>query len=420
MHQAERVTIALDQDAHGKMSNIKGRCQSPGDGSMNDPDRLINWRKEKSDGTNKPVKGPLLKGDYQDHADEGAAAIRHVASATQPSPPAGSGAKTKKEKRASAMANGIADVAAAAQPTAPGSGAQAAAGDRFLAFRQPVRPAYGDRGQALRTQKHVLRRAPVTPESVLASIRQASGDPNAVGFYLSFDGGDAASLKFAHFTAAEAGQHMHLPMTAMRASPHGGAGTALGWGLSDAWDDVKSAADRAIDEAKKIAVEITDKVTVAIHYVDEVTTMVISSIADAMEIIGNFLEKIALLIVEFIEFLLFLLDWGAILATHKILRDTMFNALDYVLDGGKMADDVARVVGDLFTLIPGLDDAKDKLESAAAQMSMQDRASKAPDRSTDFSGCNGVAGTMVYSKIKEHSDGVEAADAAGGATGGGW
>jgi outer membrane protein assembly factor BamB len=401
MHQGERVTIALDQDTHAAMSTIQGDA-------MKNKNRRTDAKKPvKNDNrpytyTDTSARGALLTGGYENHSDDVAAAIRHVASATQPSPPV-------------ASANNPSSATASTAPRRPARRATqssaAAADDRFRAFRQPVRPPYGDLGQALRTQKHVLRRAPVTPESMLASITQASGDPNAVGFYVNFDGGGDAPFAFGHFTAAEADQHMRPPATATMAPPRVGPGTPLGWGLSDLWDDVESAAEEAADEIRKIAIEVSDHVTAAIQYVDGAVTVVITSIADAMEVIGNFIEKLAMLIWEFIQFLLFLFDWAAILATHDILRDTMFSAFHYLIDGGKIGDNMVRAAGEIFKNTPGfgdgLPDPKTAFASDSAQTSPQDRIASAPSR--DYSGANGVSGTMIYSKMNQYSPVVASA-----------
>jgi outer membrane protein assembly factor BamB len=374
MHQGERVTIALDQDAHQSMSQVKGDA-------MKDDQRMTNWRPDSAGG---PQKGSLLKDDYKDHADDVAKAIQHVSSATQPSP-----------------------------AVAPAVGDAGTASNRFRDMRQPVRPRYGDRGQALRTLRHVQRRIPVTPESVLASIRQASGGDH-VGFYLSFGGGGAKALEFGHFTAAEADHHMGRTRPAT--TPNS-AGTPVGWFGSDLCDECESLADQAADAAKaaaeaaqKLAVEIGDKVTVAIQYVDDVVNVVVNSIADAMEIVATFLEKIALLVVEFIEFLLFLFDWKAIIETHRILKHSMFNAFDYLLDGGKLGANMARIVGEAFEHIPGLSSLAGAATNAAAQIHPLDRVSQAP--SNDHGDSNGIAGSKILSKIVDFCTG-------GGAGGGG-
>jgi outer membrane protein assembly factor BamB len=379
MHSGERVTIAIDQDAHRTLANVQGD-------PMKDPARLKNWKPDKPDGSDGSDRGPLLKSGYENHADDVAKAVRHVASATQPSP-----------------------------PPKPKPGAMLTDDNRFLAMRQPARPACGDRGHVLRSTRRVVRRAPVTPESVLASIIKASGNPDHVGFYVSFDGSDAASFKFDHFTATEAAGHMRQP-----------AGSAplarkpLGSWLSSAWHAVESAADQIADEAKKVAeealklaVEITDKVTLAIHYVDEIVTVVVSSIAKAMEVLGNFLAKIALLIEEMIEFLLFLFNWKAIIATHRIIKDTLFAAIDHIVDGGRIAANLTRAIGDVFAQIPGMAGAEALFASAAAQSNAHDRVAAAPGQTRDYSQANGVSGTMISSKISEHSAGTGNADRAG-------
>lgn len=374
MHQGERVTIAMDQDAHGSLAAVQGDA-------MKDPNRLINWKKKNPDGTDGSERGPLLKGDYQDHADDVAGAIRHVASSAQSSPP-------PKPGRAALRAN--------------------LNSTRFIDMRQPFRQVNGDQGQVLRTLKHVARRAPVTPEAVLASIQNAS--PGSVGFFLDFGSGDAASLSFGHFTAAQAATHMGQP-TAEAYALH--AVMRLGFSFGSLWDDVKHGVESAVDDiatvAKKIALEVSDVVTVAIHYVDEVVHVVVASIKDAMEIIGNFLAKLALMIVDMIKFLLFLFNWEAILETHKILRDVMLNSLSFLLDNGKIGQTVLNAIEDVIAKLPGGDEAVKQFQLAAAQTSSQDRVASAPDRAADYSQASGVPGKMAFSKMKERRDGITAA-----------
>ena len=373
MHQGERVRIAMDQDAHGSLASVKG-CD------MKDPGRLIKWKPKNPDGTDGSERGSLLKGDYQDHADDVAGAIRHVASSTQSSPP-------PKPGRAALRAN--------------------LNSTRFIDMRQPFRQVNGDQGQVLRTLRHVVRRAPVTPEAVLASIQNDS--PGSVGFFFDFGSGDGASISFGHFTAAQAATHMGQPAAVAHAMH---AGIGLGFSFGGLWDDVKHGVESAVDdianEAKKIALQITDVVTVAIHYVDEVVHVLVASIEDAMEIIGNFLAKLALMIVDMIKFLLFLFNWEAILETHRILRDVMFNSLSFLLDNGKIGQTVLSAIEDVIAKLPGGDEAVKQFQLAAAQSSSQDRVAGAPDKAADYSQASGVPGKMAFSKMKERRDGITA------------
>lgn len=376
MHQGERVTVALDQDAHQQLSDINSPPPQGQPNRLTDKNRLINWKKPAANGTDSSERGPLLKGGYENHAQDVSNGIAHVASAAQPSPNSG----------------------------ASQLGAASGSADRLPAMRQPVRRQYGDRGQALRTCKHVLRRTPVTPESVLASIRQQTGGDH-VGFYMSFgNNGDSNTFGFGHFTKDESAIHMPAPRPGSATA--GGAGTPLG----NIFDSMVDAFESAADEIKKIAIEVGDNVTAAVQYADDaVVHVVINSIADAMEIIGNFLEKIALLVVDLIKFLLFLFDWGAILATHRILKDTMFNALDFMIDGGKIGDNAKSAAATIVKYIPGLsdlpglDDASSWLaNSADAQAAPQQRLSVAPPPPQGYSDANGVSGTMMSSKISQH------------------
>jgi hypothetical protein len=107
--------------------------------------------------------------------------------------------------------------------------------------------------------------------------------------------------------------------------------------------------------------------------------------------------------VELIEFLLFLFDWGAILATHRILKQTLFNSLDYLIDGGKIGDNVKSAISAIMKSVPGLSDAASLFSSADAQINSQQRLSAAPQPQQGYSDANGVSGTMVSSKITEHT-----------------
>src|SRR6185436_1928716 len=112
---------------------------------MADNQRMTNWRPAAEGG---PIRAPLLQPSYQGHASQVAAAVRHVVASTCD--------KTPQSADAPMMA-------AAAPPP-----------QTFPDMSQPMTIPRGDSVRSLPTLKHILRKAPITPEWVLASIQQAS------------------------------------------------------------------------------------------------------------------------------------------------------------------------------------------------------------------------------------------------------
>lgn len=377
MHRGELLTIHVDEGTHAALTDVQGH-------QMADPERMSNWKPESEGG---PERGSLLNKDYSPHADKIASSVRSVAAAASP-----------KAKPPPGRLTPVAQAEAALEPAADGLVAARAPSAAhieersFNDMRQPMPTPRGDQTRTLHTLRHIKRKAPITPEAMAASLDEEA--PGSVGFVFGED--DEGKLHIRHFTAAEAAEHM-------------GASTGqieyqlAGWFGSDIWHAVEHTAESAWEGIKKVAVAVADTVSVAIHYVEDqvvkIATMVVNSIAEAVAVIGEFLKKIALAIVDIIKFLMFLFDWDAIIATHKIIIGMVhasFQKADELLRDGHAVRQAIAPLKEIFNSVVDALEGKEIPEHSLTDM--QSAQSHHPGTKHVHS----VAGNSMYSKAKDN------------------
>jgi outer membrane protein assembly factor BamB len=349
MSPQECVTVNPADDAHEHLSRLQPE-------EMRTP-RLKSWSKAGG-----AVRAPLLGDDKKDHAPNIAKAVRHVMLA-------GRGAAPAHNLRGTAGREPFAD----------------------MTQRAPI--PTGDTIRALRTMSHVNRRLPVTPESVLASMRRQH--PGALGFEVSGDG-SAVGFRYlaSHEEVAEALKGRHP-----QPGPLPPRDTPMGSFLNDAWDSVKSAAETVADNARRIAVTVGEAVTVAIEKANSMVHMVVRSIEQAVEIVVEFLKKLALELIEIIKFLLMIFDFGAILAAHRILRDT-FDGLGTFFrhtigDGTPIKRGLAPVLKVLGMPV-------DDVAKPGGASTVEEVRANASQPHPLMAHANSVGARSAYSKFKEH------------------
>ncbi len=277
MHRNDRFVVATNHDVAAGLKAVTGE-------SLKTP--RAQWP------PTSPAHEALLTGSYVDHADKIAEAVRHLANAV---------------------------------PQAPSSGNSSGGQDTY---RQPVQPPAPDPAPTLRTMDHIGRTQPVTLDAMRQSLRQAHG-ADANGFHVTLPReGVAFFVRYTDATSAQPQQQGSAigQSTAGAVMPPVVMFSALGW-LDDAWDWVKDEAQSLYEGARALAIEIGNKITVAIEYVGGIVRKVIGTMREAVELIGGFFMQLAIAIKKVIDFLRLLFDWGAIVATHTMLKGAINAAL---------------------------------------------------------------------------------------------
>jgi len=398
MHRGERITVSVDQDAQTKLADVSGNA-------MSDKNRMVNWKK------GEPERGALLKDDYHPHAEKISESVRHLSSAAQP-------ATNPTPLRASAGLLGS-EVVLRAQA-------------KSVQMRQSAPVVRGDEVRLVRTQRHIMRTATVTPEAVLNSL--AASHDGSIGFEIDFSNlransnansnavplgvhyltEDTAERYLAGARAAAAppvllGAHS-LTDTHLKVGWQGGEVAPnlshnLGYFWDDAFDWVADAAEKAINEIKKIALIVADTVMVAVEYATEIVYEAINTVADALRYVGEFFYKLAMLIIDVIKFLMFVFDWSAIIETHDILKGIFQHSTRLVSKqirslGAQIPAGLSSLVESLMSMI-GVRSAN---APAALPSGVLTRALGAvPLTSAAESGekeMSGIPGTMVISRAK--------------------
>jgi outer membrane protein assembly factor BamB len=373
MDRQARYAVDPSQDAHKTLAGVSGD-------EMADNQRMTNWKPDHEGG---PQRGALLGDDYKPHKDKIATAINHVMSATQdapaaPTPPA-----------PTATGNGTAGGMPLGLPE--GDAVRAP----FADMQQRLPMPRADLVRSLKTLRHIGRRAPVTPEAMLASLQRVA--PGSVGFVFGCDG-SADSFKFSHLMPEDVAAAMGTPTAIRGEQPLGGF-------FGDLWHAVTHFVESVYDRAKRIAVSIGNAIVVAIHTVDSVIHTVVNSIVEAVKIVANFLKQLALEIWQIIQFLLMLFDWGAIIKAHDIIKATLFSCADLAVSTLSDADKISRQVLDLLADTLGL--SLSGQAGAASQQSAADiQQAGGPDNHPASAQSNSVAGKMIRSKVQEQRDGL--------------
>ncbi|HUF51656.1 MAG TPA: PQQ-binding-like beta-propeller repeat protein [Longimicrobiales bacterium] len=285
MHRNDRFVIAPDRDAQKRMRQVDAA-------DLTTP-RMTRWTPAG------PVNAALLTGDYAARAQDIAGAIRTVLAATPA--PGGPGLHRAGRSRYPRL---VGDTPAS-----------------FDDMTQPPAAPVTDAALTLRTMPHIARTTPLDPDLLRTAL---SG---AVGMSFACDG-TAAGL---HISYIRSPQELHLVL----ATPPGALQEPLlGSWWDDAWDTVTDVATTIYDGAVSIVLTVADTIEVAIRYVgDQIRKVVPKCIADAVDLVVAFFDKMKIALEDLLAFLRHAFDWGAILATHAVLRDTMNNTLIALHDG---------------------------------------------------------------------------------------
>jgi len=352
MSSQECATINPADDAHEHLSRVQHE-------EMQDPKRMTGWTKAGG----KQI-GTLLPDDKKEHAPQIAAAVRHVMCA-------GRGEAPKKTLRA-----------------VRGRGP-------FRDMTQRTKVRATDTVRALHTMPHIGRQLSLSPEGVLASMRLQH--PGAMGFEIEADAsGGLASFRYltSHAEVAHA-----LKFKNPQQPPREPRDTPMGSFLNDAWDSVKSAAETVADNARRIAVTVGEAVTVAIEKANSMIHMVVRSIEQAVEIVVEFLKKLALTLIMIIQFLLMMFDFGAILAAHRVLMDTFEGLGTFfrrtVGDGAEIREGIAPLLK-----ILGME--PDSVAKPGGDSPVAVIHSDAAHPHPLLAHAHSVGARSAYSKFKEH------------------
>jgi outer membrane protein assembly factor BamB len=383
MHRNDRVVINPDQDAHSRLSTLKG--------SQLTEKRSTNWKKPED---RKPEdEDSLLSKEAAPHAGKVADAVRTVTSSVKTADPNDTQRlrglsparrqlllirpmpETERKRLLMADANA---------PWSP---------PLLLAMRQPEVATPTDRVVARRTLAGVSRPAPVDTEAFRDSLGKNLGfvfEANASGKVIY------RTLETQEEVDAERG----------KASPKLVKVHVAGF-FGDLWDGIKDVANTIYDGATKIVMTIADTIELAITTmvkgIESVVHAVVETVTDALNAVANFFEQLAVGIMKVIAFLRALFDWGNILKTHDILFD-IFDASMKIsatnLRSNRPIIDALRSIGGVpvktveggeslnnSSNIPG-GKASDAISSAKSveSKSVVDRASESPVRVTAPSG----------------------------------
>jgi hypothetical protein len=379
MNPQVRYTINPADEAHEHLSQVQA-------GEMVDGNRMKQWKKpgpgldENGNPVDNCVRGPFLKPEHHKYKQQVAGAVRHVMSAGRSAPPPAPQAMRAMHPMGAAPDKPPAEVT----PPRPSF-------DDMT--QRPLTPR-GDTIRALPTLRHINRSTPITPESVLHSMRH---EPGALGF--EFELTDNV-LNFRYLKTHAEVEAALKKQTATRAVE--AEDQPLGNIFEDAWDHVKSAAEEAFDQAKRIAVVVGDAVKVVIEKADSIVHMAVRSIVEAVLTVVEFLKKLALELIELIKFLLMMFDFAAILAAHDILIH-LFEKMPPFLrrtvgDGKPVRDAMAKLL-EAAGLAPG------SIEGESASPIEVRQMDAAPPHPAEAH-ANSVGARSMYSKFKDHQDGL--------------
>lgn len=353
MHRDDQVVVKPDQDAQGQLGTVQA-------GDLSAP-KLTNWKPNATATDQQSV----LTGEYANHADDIASSVRTVMTSAS-----GGGGSAGGSAVGLGLGLGL------------GLGDGAPAG--FDALRQPAAPAGGDRVALLRTVRRAPRRMPANPDA----FHQALG--GHVGLVFDTSGGTLRCQLLA----------THDDVQAERAGlPSVTASTALGGFWSDLWGDVEDVADDVYDAAEKIVVSIDQSIQVAItilkNDVKSIVDAVVSTVEEAVDAVVGFFKQLAIDIEKVIQFLREMFDWGAILATHNIIRDTVTAC-------------ATRVKADVSALTAAIDSAAGQIAAGLALQlpeldggSVTDAAAAAPP-SPALDSANSVKGKSMRQKAQDN------------------
>jgi hypothetical protein len=352
MHRDERYTIPLDQEAHKKLSEIKGdELATP---------RMTNWNPDYKAATDDKA---LVKDGYKEHAPKVATAIQHVMSVTQePQPPKRATLQKKRARLLRDLRN---------------------FGDMQEVEAMPA----ADGVRSLRTLKHIEREMPLEPESFKLSLNRKLGFKDSIGFVFTKENLELQPIK----------NKTQLTSLIRQTPPQ--APQLLGDIFEDAWNAIESAAEAVWNEAKKIAIYIADQVTLVIEYAEKVVQKVVQTVKEAVEAVVHILKMIEAFIEDVIRFLTTLFDWGAILEAHKILKQIATNQMQAVrqlLNRG--SDDFMKLITGVFQGKPAMIDTSKHPQLAGTASSA--RASDPNPQA--LAQVNSVPGKYVNDKVDEH------------------
>ncbi|HEX8697544.1 MAG TPA: LamG-like jellyroll fold domain-containing protein [Myxococcaceae bacterium] len=290
MHRNDRIVIAPDQDLHQQLGAVQGSDLTQS--------KVTNWTPASEQGGGQTT---LLGSDDSGSSDQTAEAIRHIVAAAPP--PASTSTSTSASTGAGA--------ASATLPALDESVTQ----QELEAMRQPKAGPRLDAVVPLRTLGHVRRRAPVNPDGLRASLGEH------LGFVFEAQG-DSNSLRFEKLATQEDVDRERGTATSTATS------TALGFSLKKAWktckhvvhDPVGTAKD-IYKEASKVVVSVVgDTVQVALHWAEGVYQSTIKSIGEAFAAVGSFFAQLGKELMQVIQYLRELLNWGGFIKTHRIIK----------------------------------------------------------------------------------------------------
>lgn len=365
MHAGECVTVSIDQDAHIKLANLSAD-------DMSQP-RMTNWKPDSQGG---PEKSTMLDNNYKSHAGEISQSVRHVMSSVNQQP--ASCTRLRRNNRNKILgvhydSNGV-----------------------YIPMYQPSVDVPSDKAKTLVTMNHIMRLLPSDPDAIAQSVKSQSG--KALGFVL--DNSDPSGFRFSYLSnTQDLREEMGNPGMIHPIGAEMLLGGLFSW-VKRALNAVKDAAAAALRAAQKLVIEIGEKVTAAIHYADEIVHKVIHTIKDAAEVVGEFFKQLGLLIWQIIKFLIFLFDWGAILKTHNIIKQTLLGGLNAYKGYAK-----SSIKGDFnrfFELVKKSIDGRSIPDSLATQSASGISFQYPPDSGSKHS--NSVQGKYLTSKTQEHSD----------------
>lgn len=349
MHRNDRIGVSPDEDGHKRLAGLQ-----PED--LTTP-TLGNWKPNSTDSD----KQTILSTDYAPHAGDIAQSVRHVMASVQPPPAAGAPAANVARRRA----------LSAAAPASP---------QLFADMRQPRPPGRSDLARIYRTRANVLRKPPVNPDAMRASL---GGN---IGFVFAA-GSDPSSFRFQLLATQEDVDRESAPARRpmMRSI------------LGDIWDGIEDAAEDAYEAAQKLVVTVTDAVNVAIHTLEGVVNVVVDSIEKAVDAVVAFFKQLILAIELLILLLRALLDWGGIHAASELIR-AMLESTGRQLADPATVKPITDAVGSFF------DTLETTLGIDTSPMAGQSAADQPQDGSDAEDWANGVPAKMFFHKFQEHGD----------------
>ena len=303
MDRNDRIVVTPAEDGQKVLGSVSAD-------TLTTP-KLGNWKKGHTDAD----KQSILDSDYAPHAPDIAQAVNHLMSAVKPA-----GAIPSASNKL-ALRRGV-------------------AAQTFPEMRQPAGQARSDLATVYRTPAHILRKAPINPDALKASLNGAVGfvfkpGKNGTGFdfHLLHSMDDVARL-----CGSSIPQH-HL----------------FGGIFDSIWDGIKDAAEDAYEAAEQLAIYVTDVVTVAITTLEKTINVVVDSIEKAIDAVVNFFKQLIADIKFLILLLRALFDWDGIAGAARLIRTMLENTGKILAAPGAvkpitnaintMFDDVEQVLG---------------------------------------------------------------------------